>query len=199
MLLAVPHRHDQGTARQNTKGVRLPKNKMNNNTAVKLLRRGVTLVPPPPTSPSLTGCSPGSGTHVFPSRALAVRAALRPACRRSARAITAPDGIHLSWRKRGLDGDGRPQIAHRHAPQAWHGGHCCRCWGGHHRALPGVSPPAFITSLRHSWRRRERRHQLCYSLRLGWTEYIDQIRCCSKFKSKGCFWQKAYLPDAIKK
>lgn len=145
MLLAVPHRHDQGTARQNTKGVRLPKNKMNNNTAVKLLRRGVTLVPPPHTSPSLTGCSLGSGTHVFPSRALAVRAALRPACRRSARAITAPDGIHLSWRKRGLDGDGRPQIAHRHAPQAWHGGHCCRCWGG----SPPSSARGFPSGLYH--------------------------------------------------
>lgn len=133
--MAVPHRHDQGTARQSTKGVRLPKNKMNNNTAVKPLRRGVTLVPPPHTSPSLTGFSPGSGTHVFPSRALAVRAALRPACRRSARAITAPDGIRLSWRKRGLDGDGRPRTARRHAPRAWHGGHCRRRWGGHHRGL----------------------------------------------------------------
>lgn len=71
-----------------------------------------------------------------------------------------------------MDGPGSPATARRGAGTgvtAAAAGGVTTGDAGQHPALPGVSPLAFVTCLRHSWRHRERRHQLCYSLRLGWS------------------------------
>ena len=138
---------------------------MNNNTAVKPLSWGVTLAPGwclpssgalPPPPRRWQGFSPGSGTHVFPSRALAVTAMLQPACCPSASAVNSARRnqplLEETCPRQPRTSPDHPRPCApgpaRGSPPSLLGGHChCLCWGGQVSAAPAGGVPSGLCHL----------------------------------------------------